>query len=90
MTTTIEAEQQARDLLQRFGVRMCDENGETHGEELYCVGVDDIVDMIKIIAEKNSTPVKVSALEFVEMVYEKEHLVGKPIVWAEWPCKEQT
>ena len=33
-------------------------------------------------------PTKVSALEFVEMVYEKEHLVGKPIVWAEWPCKE--
>ena len=35
-------------------------------------------------------PVKVSPLEFVEMVIEKEHLVGKPIFWAEWPNKENT
>jgi hypothetical protein len=34
-------------------------------------------------------PVQVSPLEFVEMVMEKEHLVGKPIFWAEWPNKEK-
>ena len=28
---------------------------------------------------------KVSPLEFVTMVLEKEHLVGKPMFWAEWP-----
>jgi hypothetical protein len=33
--------------------------------------------------------VQVSPLEFVEMVMEKEHLVGKPIFWAEWPNKER-
>ena len=33
--------------------------------------------------------VKVSPLEFVEMVFDKEHLVGKPIIWAEWPNKEK-
>jgi len=33
-------------------------------------------------------PVQVSPLEFVTMVLEKEHLVGKPLVWAEWPNKE--
>jgi len=33
-------------------------------------------------------PVQVSPLEFVEMVMEKEHLIGKPIFWAEWPNKE--
>ena len=33
---------------------------------------------------------KVSPLEFVEMVYEKEHLTGKPMFWAEWPNKENT
>jgi len=37
----------------------------------------------------NPTPVVVSPLEFVEMVMEKEHLVGKPIFWAEWPNKEK-
>jgi hypothetical protein len=24
-----------------------------------------------------------------EMVLEKEHLVGKPLVWAQWPNEEQ-
>ena len=37
--------------------------------------------------EQNS--VQVSPLEFVEMVMEKEHLIGKPIFWAEWPNKEK-
>lgn len=33
-----------------------------------------------------ATPLaKVSPLEFVTMVLEKEHLVGKPMFWAEWP-----
>ena len=35
-------------------------------------------------------PVQVSPLEFVEMVMEKEHLIGKPIFWAEWPNKEKS
>jgi hypothetical protein len=34
-------------------------------------------------------PVQVSPLEFVEMVMEKEHLIGKPIFWAEWPNQEK-
>ena len=34
-------------------------------------------------------PVQVPVLEFVEMVLEKEHLVGKPLVWAQWPNEEQ-
>jgi hypothetical protein len=34
-------------------------------------------------------PVKVSALEFVTMVLEKEHLVGRPIIWAQWPTEEK-
>jgi hypothetical protein len=33
--------------------------------------------------------VQVSPLEFMEMVMEKEHLVGNPIFWAEWPNKER-
>ena len=37
----------ARELATRHGSRMCDENGDTHGEELYCVGVDDVVEIIK-------------------------------------------
>ena len=33
-------------------------------------------------------PVQVPVAEFVEMVSEKEHLVGKPLVWAQWPNEE--
>lgn len=37
----------ARELVTRHGIRMCDEDGETHGEELYCVCVEDIAEIIK-------------------------------------------
>jgi len=44
----------------------------------------------KVMAELESQePVQVSPLEFVEMVMEKEHLIGKPIFWAEWPSREK-
>ena len=38
----------------------------------------------------NGSGAKVSALQFVEMTLEKEHLVGKPIIWAEWPSREKS
>jgi hypothetical protein len=40
--------------------------------------------------ESKPAPVQVSPLEFVTMVMEREHLVGKPLFWAEWPNKENT
>ena len=45
---------------------------------------------IKAALEAKDEPVQVSPFVFVEMVMEKEHLVGKPIFWAEWPNKENT
>ena len=42
-----------------------------------------------LYTKQEQKPVQVSPLEFVEMVMEKEHLVGKPIFWAEWPNKEK-
>ncbi len=38
---------------------------------------------------QKSRPAQVSPLEFVTMVMEKEHLVGRPLFWAEWPNKEK-
>ena len=46
MSKTTEALNLAEAMAKRHGVRMCDENGDTHGEELYCVGIDDIADII--------------------------------------------
>ena len=42
----------------------------------------------EVQAQSEPEPVQVSPIEFVEMVMEKEHLVGKPIIWAQWPNKE--
>jgi hypothetical protein len=39
--------------------------------------------------DNETKPAKVSALEFVTITMEKEHLIGRPIIWAEWPSKEQ-
>ena len=47
MNKTTEALKLAEKMAKRHGVRMCDENGDTHGEELYCVGIDDIADIIR-------------------------------------------
>ena len=44
--------------------------------------------MSAVVAQQ--APVQVSPLEFVTMVMEREHLVGKPLFWAEWPNKENT
>lgn len=35
-----------------------------------------------------TAPAQVSPLDFVEMVMEKEHLTGKPLIWAQWPNEE--
>ena len=34
-------------------------------------------------------PVQVSPLDFVTITLEKEHLVGRPIIWAQWPNEEK-
>jgi hypothetical protein len=44
---------------------------------------------IKAALEAKDELVQVPPLQFVEMVMEKEHLIGKPIFWAEWPNKEK-
>ena len=43
----------------------------------------------KALAQPEQEPVQVSPLEFVTMVIKKEHLIGKPLFWAEWPNKEK-
>ena len=40
-----------------------------------------------VAAHEREKPVQVSPLEFVTAVLEKEHLVGKPLMWAQWPNK---
>jgi len=37
---------EVRALARRYGLRMCDENGETHGEELYCFDLWEIQQML--------------------------------------------
>ena len=48
--TQDEIIEMAKHIANTFGTRMCDEQGETHGEELYAMGIDDIVQTIKLVA----------------------------------------
>ena len=59
---------------------------EQDGECKHCTDGCPACDARKLPEQE---PVQVSPLEFVEMVMEKEHLVGEPIFWAEWPNKEK-
>jgi len=43
-----------------------------------------------VAAHEREKPVQVSPLEFVTAVLEKEHLVGKPLMWAQWPNEENS
>ena len=47
------------------------------------------IEVIKEALETKDRPVQVSPFEFVEIVYEKECLIGRPIVWAQWPNEEK-
>ena len=61
-----------------------------NGERLYSEDkVWSTIITIQETLETKDRPVQVSPLEFVEIVYEKEHLIGRPIVWAQWPNEEK-
>lgn len=51
--------------------------------------LDYAEEAISALRERLAQPVQVPVAEFVEMVLEKEHLVGKPLVWAQWPNEEK-
>ena len=42
----------ARHIATTLGSRMCDENGDTHGEKLYVMSIDEIVEAIELVAAK--------------------------------------
>jgi len=50
---------------------------------------DGAIPLYKNALETKDATVQVSPLEFVEMVMEKEHLIGQPIFWAQWPNEEK-
>ena len=52
-----------------------------------CCDLDNAITALReALAEQ---PAQVSPLEFVTMTLEKEHLVGRPIIWAQWPNEEK-
>lgn len=42
----------AREIADTLGSRMCDENGETHGEELYAMSLADIQEAVELVAAR--------------------------------------
>ena len=50
--TQNEIIEMARHIATTLGSRMCDENGDTHGEKLYVMSIDEIVEAIELVAAK--------------------------------------
>jgi hypothetical protein len=70
-------------------VRMAREAGFADGV-VDIVGFEGFANFAALVAaHEREKPVQVSPLEFVTAVLEKEHLVGKPIMWAQWPNEEK-
>ncbi len=68
-------------------------NAIIHGTGFVKIAMVDQQIQMSVVAPDDyrhidQSPVKVPPLQFVEMTIEKEHLVGRPLIWAEWPNKE--
>ena len=59
----------ARHIADTFGTRMCDENNDTHGYELYAMGMDDIVETIKLVAAKATASEREACAKVCESIY---------------------
>lgn len=44
---------------------------------------------IKELESQKPQGVQVSPIQFVESTFGKGHLVGRPVIWAEWPSREK-
>lgn len=69
-------------------------NAIIHGTGFVKIAMVDQEIQVSVVAPEDyrhidRQPVQVSPLQFVEMTLEKEHLVGRPLIWAEWPNREQ-
>jgi len=50
---------------------------------------EEIDELRAALNQAQQPPLQVSPLMFTHMVSDKEHVIGKPIFWAEWPNKEK-
>jgi hypothetical protein len=77
--TQDEIIEMARHIADTFGTRMCDENNDTHGEELYAMGMDDIAETIKLVAAKEREACAKVADEYMRDCEGKSFGVGTAI-----------
>jgi hypothetical protein len=71
------------------GAKLCEINSMSSRQEMLRL-LDKAIDALgDRLTQLKQEPVQVSPLEFVTAVLKKEHLVGKPIMWAQWPNEEQ-
>jgi hypothetical protein len=69
------------------GAKLCEVNSMSSRQEMLRL----LDKAIGALGDRLTQPelVQVSPLEFVTAVLEKEHLVGKPLIWAQWPNEEK-
>ena len=88
---------EARKLASQFGSRMCDENGDTHGEELYCFSLDDIIAIKEVLAQPAQEPDELT-IAYMSGLYDgkKKRSWVEPTVgeWWDWwrvsPAADET
>ena len=68
---------EARELANQFGSRMCDENGDTHNQELYCFDLDDIIAIKEALAQPEQEPV-------ADYIAARDMLDAKPVPPRTW------
>jgi hypothetical protein len=70
-------------------IRMAREAGFADGV-VDIVGFEGFANFANLVAaHERERLVQVSPLEFVTAVLEKEHLIGQPLMWAQWPNEEK-
>jgi len=72
-------------------IRMALEAGLIGGP-VYTRGLERFADLVAAAERDGLSRTKlaqVTPLQFATMVFEKEDVIGNPIVWSEWPNKEK-
>jgi len=72
-------EEMALEIANRFASRMCDEHGETHGEELYCMGMNDIVEAINFVATKEREACVKECKKLFKVFLSSKYSTGQPL-----------
>ena len=84
----IEVLKQALDALEYYGWHT-DDCGRFGCDCGYDKAITSLRQAIAELESQEPQGVQVSPIQFVESTFGNGHLVGRPVIWAEWPSREK-